>query len=207
MKRVIVIILLIACCINLVSCNYTYFDLEKTSIDEYMDLVNKSHIGHSDVEIDHPKYFLPSNMFLTDYAYLEGKYYWREDDMFRSLFTTDVRPDISFLCLRYENEIYNKAKEFMLEKIRPYGDKLYVYGEYVFYENANFIEFKNTRNFPERFTMACYNDSCNTLIFIGMYSGTLAGSSCLEDRYLNDIDNNWISFIDTYYGEIYDFSK
>jgi len=55
--------------------------------------------------------------------------------------------------------------------------------------------------------MACYNDESHILIFIGLYSGTLAGPSCLDEKYLNDLDNNWISFIDTYYGEYYDFSK
>ncbi|MBQ7344100.1 MAG: hypothetical protein IJW53_05005 [Clostridia bacterium] len=207
MKKAISIILLFSCCFALYSCNYTYHDLEKSSINEYIDLVNKSHIGHSDVEIDHPDFFLPSNAFLTDYAYSEGMYFWREDDMLRGLSTTSVRPDISFIYLRYEDETYTEAKAFMLEKIKSYGDKRYLYGDYVFYENANFIEFKKTRRFPEQFTMACYNDSNNTLIFIGMYSGTLRGGSCLEKRYLDDIDGNWISFLDTYYGEVYDFSK
>ena len=55
--------------------------------------------------------------------------------------------------------------------------------------------------------MACYNDENHTLIFIGLSSGTLAGPSCLEDKYLEDIEGNWKDFIDQYYGAYYDFSQ
>lgn len=105
------------------------------------------------------------------------------------------------LALKYDEVIYEDAKQTMLEKIKPYGDKFYQYNDYTFYVNS-WLSF-----FHEHFTMACYNDENHTLIFIGLYSGTLAGPSCLEEKYLEDIEGNWKDFIDQYYGAYYDFSQ
>jgi len=201
MKRLVSIILIMMCCLFVVGC---YQDLEKNSLDEYVLQINQNKIGFSSVEIDHPDYFLPSLTFIQDYDYIDGKYYWREDDPLRGLFTTNVNPEISFLCLQYDETTYNNAKEFMLEKIGPYNNKFYKYTNYVFYENSNFINL-HYRDFPEWFTMACYNDVNYTLIFIGFDSGTLAGPSCLDKKYLENMEDNWISFLEQYYGECYDF--
>lgn len=45
------------------------------------------------------------------------------------------------------------------------------------------------------------------LIFIDFYSGTLVGPLGLDEKYLNNFEENFTSFIDQYYGEYYDFSK
>ena len=201
MKRLVSIILIMMCSLFVVGC---YQDLEKNSLDEYVLQINQNKIGFSSVEIDHPDYFLPSLTFIQDYDYIDGKYYWREDDPLRGLFTTNVNPEISFLCLQYDETTYNNAKAFMLEKIGPYNNKLYKYTNYVFYENSNFINL-HYRDFPEWFTMACYNDVNYTLIFIGFDSGTLAGPSCLDIKYLENMEDNFISFLEQYYGEYYDF--
>ena len=103
----------------------------------------------------------------------------------------------------FKEALYN-AKEFMLGKIEPYNNMFYEYNNYVFYENSNFINL-HYRDFPEWFTMACYNDVNYTLIFIGFDSGTLAGPSCLDKKYLENMEDNWISFLEQYYGECYDF--
>ncbi len=203
MKRLISIILIMLCSMVLVGC---YQDLERDSLDEYILNINQNKIGYSNVEIDHPDYFLPSATFIQDYDYVDGKYYWREDDPLRGLFTTNVDPEISFLCLQYDKTTYYNAKEFMLKEIEPYNNKFYEYKNYVFYENSNFINL-HYRNFPEWFTMACYNDEKYTLIYIGFNSSTLAGLSCLDKKYLENFEGNWISFLEQYYGESYDFHK
>ena len=201
MKRLVSIILIMMFSLFVVGC---YQDLEKNSLDEYVLQINQNKIGFSSVEIDHPDYFLPSLTFIQDYDYIDGKYYWREDDPLRGLFTTNVNPEISFLCLQYDETTYYNAKAFMLEKIEPYNNKFYEYNNYVFYENSNFINL-HYRDFPEWFTMACYNDVNYTLIFIGFDSGTLAGPSCLDKKYLENMEDNFISFLEQYYGEYYDF--
>ena len=182
-----------------------YQDFEKTSLDEYILQINQNKIGYSNVEIDRPDYFLPSTTFIQDFDYVEGKYYWREDDPLRGLFTSNVNPEISFLCLQYDESTYYNAKEFMLNAIIPYDNKFYECNNYVFYENSNFINL-HYRDFPEWFTMACYNDEKYTLVFIGLNSGTLAGPSCIEKKYIDDIDNNWTDFLNQYFGVCYNFN-
>ena len=197
-KKIICIVLCTVVLSQLVGC---YQDLEKHSLHDYIEQINKNGVGFSSVEIDRPDHFLPSLTFIEDYQYIDGSFHWREDDPFRGVFTSKVHPEVSMLCLRYDVETYYQAKEYMLEAITPYGDEFYIYNDYVFYENSNFIELRG-RQFPEFFTMACYNDEKNTLVFIGMYSGTLAGPSCLDDRFLSDIKENWADFIETYYTDL-----
>ena len=204
MKKIICSIAILLYCFGLTSC---YQDLENSSLEDYIIHIDKNDFGYSNSEIDHPAYFLPSNSFLQDYSYLEGNYYWRENDSLRGAFTANVNPEISLLCLKYDKAIYQDEKEFMLKEIKPYNDKFYEYNSYVFYENSNFISFKESRSFPQHFTMACYNDENCTLIFMGLYSGTIAGPSCLNEKYLEDIDSNWKAFIEQYYGEYYDFNN
>ena len=191
-----------------------YQDRERNSLDEYIARISKgnegSKCGFSSVEIDHPEYFLPNTSFLNDYEYLEGTFFWREDDPWRGAFSADgVFPEISLLALKYDEAIYEDAKQTMLEKIKPYQDNIYPYDDYNFYLNSNHIDIAKDgeTRFPRVFTMACYNDKNHTLIFIGLYSGTLAGPSCLEDKYLEDIEGNWEAFVDQYYGAYYDFSQ
>ena len=204
MKKILCIFLIAFICLGLTGC---YVDLEENSLEDYILFINQHNQGKSSVEIDDPRYLLPGISFFEEYEYLEGGYFWREDDPLRGLFTSNVFPNISLLYLRYDENVYPNAKQAMFEKIEPYGDKFYEYNNYVFYENSNFISLNGARFFPEELAMACYNDSNNTLLFIGLYSGTLAGPSCLDDKYLEDIDNNWEDFIDQYYGEYYDFSN
>ena len=49
--------------------------------------------------------------------------------------------------------------------------------------------------------MACFNDENNVLIFIGFYSYLNFSSSIFEEKYINNFDENFTSFIDQYYDE------
>lgn len=201
MKRILCVILTILCCFGFSSC---YQDLEEDSLEKYILKIEttlpKYKTGYSNTEIDSLEYFLPNSTFFADYPYIDGEYYWREDDLLRVLTKKNFRPEISFLRLQYVESDYYRAKECMLTEIEPYNQKFYTYGNYIFYENSNFIRLKNGRQFPNHFTMACYNDEIQTLIFIGFTY------FYVEEEYLTNIDDNWIAFIDTYYSEIYDFS-
>ena len=184
-----------------------YYDIEKNSLNEYISCIKQNKCGFSSTETDHPDFLLPSISFFDEFKYIEGSYYWREDDPLRGAFTTEVRPEISLIRLKYEASEYSRAKEFMLQNIEPYNNKFYTYNSYVFYKNSKHVSFLGGSRFPKDFTMACYNDENYTLIFIGLYSGTLAGPSCIDKVFLEDIENNWKDFIDKYYGDVYDFSK
>ena len=199
MKKIISLILVIAVSLGLASC---YQDLEGNSLEEYIAYINKNKFGFTAVGIDKPQYYLPSISFLEDYEYVEGTYFWREDG---SWAPKNILPDIALLTLKYDESIYEEAKQVMLEEITPYNDKLYYYNEYNFYLNSNHFDIVNDgkTRFPSAFTMACYNDDNHTLIFMGFYSVP----SILDEKYLEDIEGNWEAFVDQYYGEYYDFSQ
>ena len=143
---------------------------------------------------------MPSISFLDEYEYLEGTYFWREDG---SWAPKNILPDIALLTLKYDESIYEDAKQMMLEKIKPYEDKFYQYNAYNFYINSNHHTIANDKEirFPKYFTMACYNDENCTLIFVGFYAQTV------DEKYLEDIEGNWKDFVDQYFGAYYDFSK
>lgn len=197
MKKIFVIILIIVCSICMTGC---YEDLRRENLEEYIDLVHRGG-GHSHSSLDRAEYFLPSATFFEDYDYIEGKYAWREDDPLRELFQKDVHPEITFLYLRYEEEVYINAKQCMLENIEPYNELYYEYNDYIFYENSNYIQTMG-RRFPEDFTMACYNDKKCTLIFIGFNAYTKSNK-----KYVDYLKNDFPMFIDTYYGEYHDFNQ
>ena len=194
--------------LGLTSC---YNDVQNDSIEDYIACINKNNnTGFSSKAIDTPEFFLPSVSFLEDYEYLEGTYFRRKDDPWRGAFSADEAfPEIALLTLKYDATTYEDAKQTMLEEMKPYNDKFYYYNEYNFYLNSNNFDIINSgkSRFPENFTMACYNDENYTLIFMGLYSGTLAGPSCLDEKYLEDIEGNWEAFVDQYYGAYYDFSQ
>ena len=204
MKKIISFILIICMSLGLTSC---YQDLERNSLDEYIACIHKNKCGFSSVGIDKPQYFLPSISFLEDYEYLEGTYFWHDDDSWKELFAPeDVLPDISLITLKYDESTYEEAKKTMLEEIKPYEHKFYYYNEYNFYLNSNHFDIADDgkTRFPSAFTMACYNDENHTLIFMGFF---MSVSHFLEEKYLEDIEGNWKDFIDQYYGVYYDFSQ
>ena len=203
MKKYGCIIFILICSISLSGCfalgeQIFYYD----SLPDYIERMSINSPGYSSVSIDHPDYFLPSRTFFKDFEYIEGEFYFYEESPFnlKSYF-----PARSLLVLKYDESIYPEAKEYMLENIPMAGDCFYTYGNYVFYRNKNFLDsFESipAPDFLDWFTMACYNDEKQILCFIGFSYGPF------EYRdYFEDIQGNWSSFIDEFYGEYYDFSE
>ena len=56
---------------------------------------------------------------------------------------------------------------------------------------------------PNWFTMVSYNDLNNMICFLGFHNSYPE----LPDKFLNDLQNNWESFIDQYYGEFFNFNN
>lgn len=194
MKKALVLISVILVVFSFSSCSRTTY---KDSLEEYIQLLNMQgnvdKNGNSDTEIDGADYFLPSRTFISDFEYVEGGYHYYEE---LSL-DPNYAPEVCILYLRYEPTVYSEAKDFTLENIPAYDDEVYTYNDYVFYLNANFFNLKKQSYSPRWFTMSCYNDSNNTLIFLGF---------CKPSGNFIDV-SNWTEFVDTYYGEYYDFSK
>ena len=202
MKKITTYLLLLIVPFILSGC----YEIKYNSLDEYKEYITNSKIGHSDFELDHPKYFLPTYTYLNDYTYLEGSYHFYSNSPFCDLDDKKQIPDRTLIVLKYDKDVYYEAKKCALDNIPIYEDKYYFYNNYQFYVNQNFMDSfddKHRPEVPEWFTMVCYNDENNMICFLGFNNSYPK----LDEKYLNDLDNNWISFIDTYYGEYYDFSK
>ena len=223
MKRCIALLLVFAGCICLTGCTKLSSWLERNVFTvEYEDYFENSLTDYAEhksryspCSLNAPKFFTPSFNFLKEYPYVDGTYVWRADGARESRYSdiknaTDIFPEITLLVVTYDEQTYFDAKQYMLERIQPYDDTRYTYGSYVFYENAYYREEFSTgvngRGFPQKGTVAGYNDEKRILVFLGICTSTWLGC-CLPDIYLNDIENNWESFIDTYYGQYYDFSE
>lgn len=201
MKKIIIFVLGLVLVLS--GCCYV---TEKKSISEYKEKIAINGFGFSDIELDKPPYYLPSDTFLDDYEYLEGDYYFYEPSIFNEFCTEYWKPNIVLLTLNYDKDVYLDAKDFTINNIPKYEDYFYTYNDYQFYVNKNFMDRYVNISVPEMpniFTMVCYNDEYNIICFLG-FANTYPE---LDEKYLNNLDENWESFIDQYYGEYYDFSE
>lgn len=182
------------------------YAIEKNSINEYKEKIAINDFGFSEIELDKPQYFLPSNTFLDVFKFLEGEYYFYEPCVHNKFCSDYWKPIKVLLVLKYDECEYLKAKEYTNENIPKYKEYFYVYNDYQFYINKNFMDrYKNISipEIPNIFTMVGYNDQYNIICFLG-YAKTY---NEMDEKYINNFDENFTSFIDQYYGEYYDFSK
>ena len=187
----------------LTSCCYK---TEYNSLEEYKKKINETGLGYSSFELDKPEYFLPGNTFLEDFSYLNGEYFFYEKSAFCDICGNEKMPDRVLLALEYDTASYYDAKEFVISNIPKYENYSYSYYNYHFYMNGNFMERFSNEELPEIpnwFTMVSYNDLNNMICFLGFHNSYPE----LDEKYLNDLENNWQSFIDQYYGKYYDFSE
>ncbi len=195
MKKIVVLFYLLILAVSLCSCKTVI--IQHDSITEYVARIEGSNhgFGYSELEIDAAPYLLPSKTFITEYKYEAGEYHYYEE-----IDNAHNEPYISFLRLEYDELMYVKAKDFMLVNIPQYNDQIYKYNDYVFYQNGNFASHNlqyGYDGFGRWFTMACYNDAKQELVFIGFYA---IGAIELTQQ-------TWCDFIDKYYGQYHDFSK
>ena len=201
MKRVILLILIVLSCFGLTGCCETKMD----SLEEYKHYISESKIGYSSKELDHPDYFLPTHTFLNDYEYIMGEYHYYEHNPFCEIVTDKLPPDRTLIVLKYSESTYQEAKECVLNNIPKYDNYYYTYNDYQFYINKNFMDRFDGNYYPQIprwFTMVCYNDDNYMICFLGFCNSYPK----LDEKYLTDLENNWKSFIDQYYGEWYSFS-
>ncbi len=188
--------------INITSCDQKiYYD----SLDDYLTKIKKSGLGYSSLEIDDPKHFLPKFNFIVKFEYMEGKFFYED---FKGV-------DKAFLLLKYDQKNYSDAKEYSISDLSNLdltSKNNFVYNDYYFYENmahpkyygngknGNIDENGDNKFFPTWFTMFCFNDKINTLIFMGYFN-------VISNEEKNKILNDWEYFLTYYYGQFYDFTK
>lgn len=206
MKKIICVLLIFLLSFTWTGC---FHDIYVNSLDEFLSTMENPEPGYSDVGLDFR--CVPSRTFFNDYPYIEGEFLYCEEDSFRALFDkTNSQPDIAFIYLRYKEEVYNEAKQYVLQWINAIDAQYYTYGDYYFYENPYY---KTSHGYPtiaESFVMAGYNDRMRTLIFMGLYSPAFfTGKSRLLEKFQNksDLQEIWVDLVDTYYGEYYNFKE
>ncbi|MBQ3017772.1 MAG: hypothetical protein IJD89_02390 [Clostridia bacterium] len=196
---VLILNIMVGCLVSCVEFPYRY-NLEYDSLDEYKSQVEER--GNGFFHFDDAEVFLPTQTFLSDFKYINGSYNSSSELVYNWVFIDkkSAQPSKVLLSLEYTKEEYEKAKAHTFEKIPRCGED-YVYNDYIFYQNSNFMESKEDAKFPCNFTMVCYNDKNNTLIFIGFTYKYFS-----EEEQAN-IKSNWQGFIDKYYAEYYNFSR
>jgi hypothetical protein len=137
-------------------------------------------------------YLLPSEME-TKYPYTDGDFYYR-DNLIESIV-------VCIEYLKYTDEIYPEAKEYMLANT-DYTEKVhYTYNGYEFYENLKRPREKGDLDENGKNTWGlevchfiCYNDSKQTLVFTALYQSS--DKTCSQE--------DWGAFLKKYFP-YYDF--
>ena len=182
MKKVIFIVLLVLVfCISFNSCccPNTY---QISGLKNFHP--HNSEFGTSDK-------IIPEN-FIDKYNYIHGDYHYIEEGM--SIFEHTV--DRSIIYLSYNDAVYLDAKQYAMDNLDLSENVVEEYNGYIFYDN-----YADDFSYPHNFKRFAYNDDNNTLIFIGCYI-----SLDLNEE-VNEIADNWGTFLDKYYGEYYSFHE
>ena len=102
--------------------------------------------------------------------------------------------------IKYDDDTYENAKKYAMENLILSDAPVEEYNGYVFYDN--FTNDGNEFKFPYMFNRLAYNDSNNTLIFLGLY--------CVhyDDDYLFRLyEYEWADLLEVMYEEWYSFSE
>lgn len=208
MKKIICVLIAFLLLI-LTSCSCSNKVNYHNSLDEYKKEVKRSaHLpepyGFSWEGLDWPNVFLPSATFLEDFDYITGGYVLREEDSIIPV-KDKYNADIVILYLEYGEVDYDSAKEFTIDNIFQYGD-VYSYNRYHFYRNNNYIKKYYDPKYPQDFIYQCnwvgYNDDKQIIMFLSHYIKDETIETIKED-----FQKNFGLFLETYYGEFYDFNS
>ncbi len=175
------LLLLVLCFVVLHACYYPW-----TLVREGLEMVG-NHYSSYGVDGD---LFL-TREFLDKYQYSDGffRYEGFEPDLFKLV-------ERALVWLTYEDDVYALAKSEMLNARNMENEMLdgtEAFG-FVFYMNKNF-------SFPSCFTAIAFNDSAQTLLFIGF---------CIEEdnedyNYCQLAESNMEGFLMHYFCEWYDW--
>ena len=136
---------------------------------------------------------IPEN-FINAFDYIDG--YCCHFCYGKSFFSLEVS-DRALLFFKYDDETYQQAKNYVFESLELSISPVEEYNGYVFYDNYTG---SLSNDFPYSFMRFAYNDSNNTLIFIGCYM------SIGFDDNIDELSQNWGAFLNEFYGQWYDFS-
>ena len=172
--------------LNLISCSYHY---EKKGLDNFS--ANDSDYGICGD-------LIPPEL-IDKYNYEKGDYFFITKE--KAPFIPEY--DKCLLYLVYDDNTYSEAKKYTMEQLILSDQAVEVHNNYYFFENWTPAETGDTflkDNFPHEFVRFAYNDTNNTLIFIGLFMPETSNKTT------DQTSTDWSSFLEQYYGEWYDFS-
>lgn len=151
---------------------------------------------------------LPSETFLQDYPYTNGSFYYYE----KMAFVSDDR-ELVFMELDYSSEVYEQVKQYCLDNMNLSEVNVKELNGYIFQENLNLpkmhehLENGVNTKFPYFFTMFAYNDSLQTLLFLGFHCDDYREKKTDTEEKADIANEDWGGFLQEFFGEYYDFAQ
>ena len=179
MKRFISLVVVLLCLLFSSCAPY-----EKSGLDRYYS-------SNSDFEITQ----FVENDFCDLFKYIDGDYFFYREEPF----VFCVNCEKALLFFKYDENVYESAKEYIFKKQHLSENSVAEYNGYVFYDK--FHGSGEWHNFPKRFMRFAYNDEKQILVFIGFYANEK------ESKSITQISENWELFLKEIYGDWYDFSQ
>ena len=177
--RIILLYLVIALSLSLFGCH----EFKREGLNHYLD-------RQDDSQVELTSLFLYSPTFLQEYEYVNGDYHYYDTGDFGK---NDY--EVAIIHLTYEPNVYEQAKQCIFENTEFVSeDPESSFNGYDFYRINIRLDWENW------FVMNVFNDELNTVLAIGFYT------AYPTPEYLNLVQNDWQGFLDTYFGEYYDFS-
>ena len=180
-------------------------DLVRSGIEEYSfatssDGLTSGLLPYVENEENHEQEY---DGFLTKYKYIDGdyRYTYKDDAPFYNTRETVL------MWLRYESEVYEEAKAYMLETVPLSAKYRYEYNGYSFIGNLSIVsdrilnQYGDYSDSPNPFLTVGYSDSKNILVFSGV-SASFGTQAELLKEILDSSD--WGAFLKEYYP-FYDF--
>lgn len=161
------------------------------------------------IEYGHNYSDIITEVFVKEYPYLDGYYgYYLDEDLYldsdwRTFEVCDFNINIPavdigvderlLLYFRYEDEVYQRAKGYLMENLDLSNTPIEEYNGYIFYDNFT------SDKYMYEFNRFVYNDNNNAIILLGLYYD-YSNEFYADDYELGD-------FLNMFYGGWYDFSE
>lgn len=177
-------IILLLCCVALFLCS--------CSSDYKVDGYENFNLNHSHYELN--LYILPSTDFADTFKYTDIEYHYREEYQSTTHFV-----ERSIVAINYEKEIYQQAKEYCIQNMQLAGSSAIEHNGYTFIENTKLAAGQDRlgKSFPHWYNMFAYNDTSNSLLFIGFYGSDYTSNDA------QNIRDNWGLFWEKHFSDIH----
>ena len=155
----------------------------------------------NDSELGLCAFLFPEN-FLEKFDYIDSDYFY--DDFLKLYFFDDEHIDKVLVYGVYNEKTYFEAKKYLQSNLSLINEPIGVAGNYIFYKNTEInVHYDKAIYDKHHFTAVAFNDTNNTIAFIGLYIAPRHYDYTEYDA----LYDNWPEFIEYYYGEFYDFNK